>query len=127
MTKYFAVPVAVLALLLGLSLENGRRVESDAARWLTAAETSTAAAERENWPEARDILREARESWESRKPWLHIVTAHDELEAADALFAEADSFAQERDMAEFRAAAAQLAVQLRVVSDMQQLTLRNIL
>ena len=127
MTKYFAVPVAVLALLLGLSLENGRRVESDAAKWLEAVEAATGSAERENWPEARDILREARESWESRKPWLHIVTAHDELEAADALFAEADSFAQERDMAEFRAAAAQLAVQLRVVSDMQQLTLRNIL
>ena len=127
MTKYFAVPVAVLALLLGLSLENGRRVESDAAKWLEAVEAATGSAERENWPEARDILREARESWESRKPWLHVVTAHDELEAADALFAEADSFAQERDMAEFRAAAAQLAVQLRVVSDMQQLTLRNIL
>ena len=127
MTKYFAVPVAVLALLLGLSLENGRRVESDAARWLAAVETATAAAEREDWSGARDALREARESWESRKPWLHIVTAHDELETADALFAEADSFAQELDMAEFRAAAAQLAAQLRVVADMQQLTLRNVL
>ena len=127
MTKYFAVPVAVLALLLGLSLENGRRIESDAARWLTAVEAATAAAEREDWPEAREALWETREDWESRKPWLHVVTAHDELEAADALFAEADSFAQERDMAEFRGAAAQLSVQLRVVSDMQQLSLRNIL
>ena len=127
MTKYFTVPVAVLALLLGLSLENARRVESYTARWLAAVETATDAAGREDWQEARDVLREARGEWDSRKPWLHIVTAHDELEAADALFAEADSFAQERDMAEFRAAAAQLAAQLRVVSDMQQLTPRNVL
>ena len=66
MTKYFAVPVAVLALLLGLSLENGRRIESDAARWLQAVEAATAAAEREDWLEAREALRETREDWESR-------------------------------------------------------------
>ena len=127
MTKYFAVPVAVLALLLGLSLENARRVETDAATWLEAVDTATGSADREAWSAARNALQNAREAWEARKPWLHIVTAHDELEAADALFAEADSFAQERDMAEFRAAVAQLAVQLRIVSEMQQLTLRNIL
>lgn len=127
MTKYFAVPIAVLALLLGLSLENARRVETDAAKWLEAVDTATGSAEQEAWSAARTALQNAREAWEARKPWLHIVTAHDELEAADALFAEADSFAQERDMAEFRAAAAQLAVQLRIVSAMQQLTLRNIL
>ena len=127
MTKYFAVPAAVLALLLGLSLENARRIEADAAAWLEAVDAVTAAAGQEDWEGARDALHEVREAWESRKPWLHIVTAHDELEAADALFAEADSFARERDMAEFRAAAAQLAVQLRIVSEMQQLTLRNIL
>lgn len=125
--KYFTVPVAVLALLLGLSLENARRVESDTARWLEAVDAATDSADREAWSAARTALQNAREVWEARKPWLHVVTAHDELESADALFAEADSFAQKRDMAEFRAAAARLAVQLRVVSDMQQLTLRNIL
>ncbi len=125
--KYFAVPVAILALLLGLSLENARRIDADTGRWLRAVEAATNTAERDDWAGARSALHNVRSDWERRKPWLHIVTAHDELEAADALFAEADSFAQEHDMAEFRAAAAELAVQLRIVSDMQQLTLRNVL
>ena len=33
MMRYFAVPVAVLALLLGLSLENARALELDEERW----------------------------------------------------------------------------------------------
>ncbi|MBR3560488.1 MAG: DUF4363 family protein [Oscillospiraceae bacterium] len=125
--KYFAAPAAVLALLLGLSLENARCVESDVARWVTAVEAATAAAEQEDWAAAIETLRGAQNDWDGRRPWLHVVTAHDELEAADALFAEANSFAQERDMAEFRASATKLAVQLRVVSGMQQLTLKNVL
>ena len=127
MTKYFAAPVAVLALLLALSLENARRVETDAAKWLEAVDAATDSADREAWSAARNALQNAREAWEARKPWLHIVTAHDELEAADALFAAAESFAEEQDMAEFRASVAQLATRLAVVSEMQQLTLRNVL
>ena len=125
--KYFVVPAAVLALLFGLSLENARLIRTDTANWLAAMDEATASAEREDWDAARDALRGTHTSWDERKPWLHIVTAHDELEAADALFAATESFATEQDMAEFRAGVAQLAAQLAVVSQMQQLTLRNVL
>ena len=125
--KYFVVPVAVLALLFGLSLENARLIRTDTANWLAAMDEATASAERKDWDAALDTLRGTHASWDERKPWLHIVTAHDELEAADALFAATESFAAEQDKAEFRAGITQLAAQLAVVSQMQQLTLRNVL
>ena len=127
MMRYFAVPVAVLALLLGLSLENARALELNEERWTAALDRVVISAEREEWDAALEELRAVQEKWGARQPWLHIVTAHDELEAADALFATAESFARERDLSEFCAAIAQLTVQLRIVSDMQQLTLKNVL
>ena len=125
--KYLVLPAAVLALLLGLSLENARILRADTADYLTAVEQATTAAEREDWESALKALRSAQKGWDARKPWLHIVTAHDELEAVDALFATTESFAIEQDRAEFRAEAAELSVQLRVVAELQQLSVRNVL
>ena len=125
--KYLVLPAAVLALLLGLSLENARILRADTADYLAAVEQATAAAEREDWEAALDALYGAQERWDARKPLLHIVTAHDELEAVDALFATTESFAIEQDRAEFRAEAAELSAQLRVVAELQQLSVRNVL
>lgn len=125
--KYFWIPAAVLALLLALSLANARAVDADAARWRAALGEASAAAERADWDAASDALRAAKADWDARRQWLHVVTAHDELEAADALFATAALFARRREATEFCAALAELDAQLRVVSEMQRLTLRNTL
>ena len=125
--KYFLVPAAVLALLLGVSLWNAAAVDAAIEPWCAAVEQARDSAAREDWDGAARIVRETRRAWEARQVYFHIVTAHDELEAADALFAAAQSFAEERDAAEFRADVAQLIAQLRVVAEMQRLTLRNIL
>ncbi|MBQ9648104.1 MAG: DUF4363 family protein [Oscillospiraceae bacterium] len=59
--------------------------------------------------------------------YFHIVIAHDELDKVDALFAEAESFAVERDMGEFRAEMSELIVQLGILVETQKLTIRNVL
>ena len=125
--KYFWIPAALLAALLGASLWNAHFVASEIEPWREAMESSIAAAERDDWEAALGAVRAARESWDARKPYLHIVTAHDELDKADALFAEAESFAIEKDMGEFRAEASELTVQLSIIAEMQELTVRNVL
>ena len=125
--KYFIVPAAVLALLLGLSLWNAATVDALIEPWCASVEEARSAAAREDWDAASRLLHETREAWSARHAYFHIVTAHDELEEADALFASAESFAEARDAAEFRADAAQLVAQLRVVAEMQRLTIKNVL
>lgn len=125
--KYFIIPAAMLAALLSLSLWNAKAVERYVEPWCEALTEAVSAAEDEDWERARRAIRETREAWDARKPYLHIVTAHDELDKVDTLFAEADSFAVERDMGEFRAETAELTVQLRLIVEMQKLTVRNVL
>ena len=125
--KYFWIPAALLAALLGASLWNAHFVASEIEPWREAIESSVAAAERNDWQSALDAVRSTRESWDARKPYLHIVTAHDELDKVDTLFAEVESFAIEQDMGEFRAEASELAVQFGIIAEMQELTVRNVL
>ena len=125
--KYFWIPVALLALLFCASLANARLVEAEVEPWREAVESSVVSAESGDWEAARRAIRGARESWDARKGYLHIVTAHDELDQVDILFASAEGFAMEEDMAEFRAEATELAVQLGILVELQKLTLRNTL
>ena len=125
--KYFFIPVAALTLLLGLSLWNAAAVEAAVRPWCTALGEAWESAEREDWEAAERAVGETRRAWEARHPYFHIVTAHDELDQADALFAQAAGFAAERERAELRATLAELSVQLRVVAEMQKLTVKNVL
>ena len=125
--KYFWIPTALLVLLFGASLGNARLVEAETEPWREAIESSVASAEDGDWEAALRAVRGARESWDARKPYLHIVTAHDELDRVDILFATAEGFAREEDMAEFRAEASELSVQLGIIVEMQKLTLQNAL
>ena len=125
--KFFWIPAAVLSLLLGASLWNARFVAAETEVWRESVEAALAAAEDDDWDAALRAVRAAKASWDARKPYLHIVTAHDELDRVDELLAETESFAIEREAAEFRASAAELTVQLDIVSKLQQLTLRNVL
>ena len=124
--KYFWIPAAILSLLLGLSLLIAASVNAAVEPWRAALEEAAGAAG-EDWERAERIVGTARGEWEARHAQLHVVTTHDALDTADALFAAAESAAAVRDESAFRAALAQLDAQLRVVAERQQPTLRNIL
>lgn len=125
--KYFILPTAVLALLLGLSLWNAREIEGLVSPWCDALEKSVSAAEQEDWDSAANGILTVRNNWSSCHPYFHIVTAHDELDQADDLFAQAESYAVDHELPELRASVSALIVQLRVVAEMQKLTIRNVL
>ena len=67
------------------------------------------------------------EKWGARQSYFHIVTVHAELDEVEALFAKSRSFALERDEAEFRANTAELITQLRLLAEMQEISVKNIL
>lgn len=125
--RFFFIPAAVLSLLFGFSLWNARAVEAAAEPWRAALEEAAGAASDGDWARAERLVDETRAGWAEKHAWFHIVTAHDELDEADALFAQAKSFAEARDAGEFRASVAQLRGQLLIVSERQMFSVKNIL
>ena len=76
---------------------------------------------------AREALGAVYTSWDARQTYFHIMVEHAELDAAEALFAVSHSFAESEDGAEFRANTAELLTQLRLLDEMEEISIKNIL
>lgn len=127
MKRFFWIPTALLAALLLAVLANAAAAERCAEEWCKTLEALDGAAREENWSGAEEQLAALRESWKAHTTWFHIISQHDALNEAEALLARAESHVRARDGAEVCACAAELRAQMRVLSEMQQLTLENIL
>lgn len=125
--KHWLSPLLVLALLLGASLWNARCVSRSVEDWCAELEVSLALAQEADWDGARAALDAVYTSWSARQTYFHIMLEHAELDAAEALFAASRSFAQEEEGAEFRAETAELITQLRLLREMEALSVKNIL
>ena len=125
--KHWLSPLLVLALLLGASLWNARTVAQSVEGWCAALETTLPAAEAEDWDTVRETLGRVYDAWNARQTYFHIMVEHAELDAAEALFAVSRSFAESEDGAEFRANTAELLTQLRLLDEMEEISIKNIL
>ena len=113
--RHWLSPLLVLALLFGGAMANARYVSKSVDGWCAGVEASLAAAEAEDWEGAREALGAVYASWDA------------ELDAAEARFAVSHSFAESEDGAEFRANTAELLTQLRLLNEMEEISIKNIL
>ena len=125
--KYFAIPCAILALILSLSLLNAKAMDSYIVDWCEELNAAQTAADGGDWAEAEHRIRSVHEAWDEKQSYFHIVSVHAELDEAEALLAKSLSFARDRDDAEFRANTAELITQLRLLSEIQEISIKNIL
>ena len=125
--KYFYIPCAILALILALSLYNAKVMDSYVSDWCEELDAAQEAADSGNWAEAEHQIRSVHEVWDEKQSYLHIVSVHAELDEAEALLAKSLSFAREQDDAEFRANTAELITQLHLLSEIQEVSIKNIL
>ena len=125
--KYFSIPCVILALLLALSLLNAEAMGSYVSDWCEELDAAQTAADRGDWTEAERLIRSVHEVWDEKQSYFHIVSVHAELDEAEALLAKALSFARERDGAEFHANTAELITQLRLLAEIQEISIKNIL
>ena len=116
MKRFFWIPFCLLLALFGAALLNAAVADGLVTDWCAELDKLQDTAQAENWDSVRDDLSA-----------LHIILQHDELNEVESLLARADSFAFEQDEAEFRACVAELQSQLRVLSEMQEISIPNIL
>ena len=127
MKRFFFIPFCLLLALFAASLLNARVSDALVEDWCASLDALQQTAQLEDWDAVRDGLSALHESWDQHTAYFHIILQHDELNEVEALFARADSFAFEQDEGELRACVAELQSQLRVLSEMQEISIKNIL
>lgn len=125
--KAYVLPAAILAAILSLALWNGARMTDCTARWRDQLQQVDALAQAEAWTEALDALAESYEDWSERQTYLHIVAKHDSVDDAEAMYRRAMAFAATRELTEFRAELSDLRDQLRLLTEMERLDIKNVL
>ena len=127
MKRFFFIPFCLLLALFGATLVNAAVADRLVEDWCTELDQLQNTAQAEDWDAVRGGLSALHESWDAHTAYFHIILQHDELNEVEALFARADSFAFEQDEGEFRACVAELKSQLLVLSEMQEISIQNIL
>lgn len=127
MKKFLIIPVCMLLLLTAAALLNAWHTGNLVDAWCESVEQAEIAASSGNWDLATQKLNAAHDSWTQNMVYFHIVLQHEELNDAEELFAQAESYLGAREAVDFCACSASLCSQLRVLSEMQQVSIKNIL
>ena len=127
MKKDMLPPVGVLAVILAFALWNSAVITGHTQRWRDQLQQAEALALDENWQAAGDALAKSYEDWSERQVFLHIVSEHEAVDDAEAMYRRARAFAAEQESSEFRAELADLQDQLRLLAEMERFSLKNVL
>lgn len=127
MKRSLLPPVLVLAALLAFSLWNIRHMAAETGRWRDQLQEADALAQSGQWAETVDALWESYDDWSHSQTYLHIVSQHDAVDDAEAMYRRAIAFAETEEITEFRAEVSDLRDQLRLLSEMEALSVRNVL
>ena len=120
-------PLALLAVILVFSLWNSACVTRRTDRWRDQLQQADALAQAEDWPEAVNALTASYEDWSDHQTYLHIVTEHDAVDDAEAMYRRAAAFAAAQEPSELRAELADLNDQLRLLAEMERFSIKNVL
>lgn len=127
MKKAYLPPLAVLAAILSFALWNSSAMSAHTDRWREQLRQADALAQAEDWPQAVSALSQSYEDWSTRQTYLHIVSEHDAVDDAEAMYRRAMAFAATQEITEFRAEISDLRDQLRLLAEMEQFTIKNVL
>ena len=125
--RAYVKPLAVLAAILAFALWNGAAMTRHTDRWRAQLEQADALAQAEEWSRAVEVLADSYTDWSGKQTYLHLVTEHDAVDDAEAMYRRAMAFAATRESTEFRAELADLRDQLRLLAEMERFNVKNVL
>lgn len=125
--KVLRIPCFVLLFLLAASLINSVCLSRRCDGWLAALDSVDAAAQQESWDGVRQQLDTLYQEWDGVQTWLHVIITHEELDTAQSLFDTTLVLGEEEDSVEFRAHLAELRSQLQLLTEMERISIKNVL
>jgi len=125
--KSFAPPLLLLAAILIFSIWNCNTMKSDTDRWSDQMEQVDALAVSGDWKLALSGLADSYDDWSGNQTYLHIVAEHDAVDSTEGMYLRAQAFARTEELTEFRAEIADLRNHLRLLSEMERFSIKNVL
>lgn len=126
MKAYFLSVLTLLA-VLSLALWNSASMAGRTQRWQGQLDQVEALATDGAWEEAYQALEESYGDWSSSQAYLHIVSHHDVLDEAEAIYRRAAVFICLQEESSLLGELSDLRHQLRLLSEMEQLSIKNVL
>ena len=126
MKAYFLSVLTLLA-VLSLALWNSASMAGRTQRWQGQLDQVEALATDGAWEEAYQALEESYGDWSSSQAYLHIVSRHDVLDEAEAMYRRAAVFICLQEESSLLGELSDLRHQLRLLSEMEQLSIKNVL
>lgn len=125
--KRIIAAASILLLVFAATLCHSFYISSLTRELTSILEAAEVNAEKNDWAAAETLTQTARERWDSADAYLHILLRHSETDAIYTGFREVYEFIQCQEGGEYSAANARLIAQLELLSEAEQLTLKNIL
>lgn len=125
--KPFFLASSLLALALVFCLWNSEAVSEKTRRLETLVSSAEIRAGNGDWAGAGGDVSSAYDYWLGQQTYFHIVMEHDALDSAESLFCRLLATGDAQDEAEFCADASELASQLRLLRELEEISIKNIL
>ena len=125
--KRIIAATAILLLVFAATLCHSFYISSFTQELTSILEAAEANAEKNDWAAAEELTQTAHDRWDSTDAYLHILLRHSETDAIYTGFREVAEFIQCQEGGEYSAANARLIAELELLSEAEQLTLKNIL
>ena len=121
------MPPALLAVILAFCLWNSAAMTGHTDRWRAQLAQAEALAQAEDFSGAAALLADSYRDWSRHQTYLHIVTEHDAVDDAEAMYRRCAAFAAAEEPSELLAELADLDDQLRLLAEMERFSIKNVL
>lgn len=125
--KAYLLSVLTLLAVLSLALWNNASMTERTQRWQSQLDRVESLGESGAWEEADTALQESYDDWSASQTYLHIVSHHDVLDEAEAMYRRTAVFIRLREEDSLLEELTDLRHQLRLLAEMEQLSIKNVL
>ena len=125
--KRLVICAGILIFLLAATLVNSWALERTSNRLSDLLEQAESLAESGDWAQAEALTLQAQQSWTDASDYLYIVLRHSDTDQVDTGFREVLELLRCRESGEYSSVNSRLTAQIRLLSEMEQFTLKNLL
>ena len=125
--KRLWIAVAILLAMLGSTLANSWYLNNTISAYTRQLTLAHEQAEENHWDTASDLTSQVAQRWHKHDFYFHVMLPHRDIDEIHLTFQEVEEYLKLEEADQYNAANAKLIAQLGLLSEMEQLNLKNIL
>lgn len=125
--KQLWISIGIMVVIFAISLTNNWYLSRLTCEFTAALNSAQQSAESGDWVLAAELTDQVQQQWKRTENYLYVVLRHDETDAVATGLQEVRQLLEWEEMAEYTAANASLVEDIRLLAEMEQFSLKNLL